>query len=151
MIENVVIKNLLIIILNYKRILKNIFYFLFYITLIICSGLLITLPIWYIATRFTKIYTVIVLLTILILITLVLIGNFKKWIILKQKPGNTTLKILMVPLKKIGIFILFSLGIYGIIISFSMGFLIFSIVITLCYFLFLGYYIFISKKKYESE
>jgi len=146
MIESVLIKKLLIIILNYKRILKNIFYFLFYITLIICSGLLITLPIWYIATRFSKIYTIIVLLAISILITLVLIGNFKKWVILKQKSGKTTFEILMIPLREIGIFILFSLGIYGIIVSFSLGFLIFSIVLTLCYFLFLGYYIFITKK-----
>lgn len=147
MIESVIIKNLLIILLNYKRILKNIFYFLFYITLIICSGLLITLPIWYIATRFSKIYTITILLTIALLITLVLIGNFKKWVILKQKTGNTPFKILMIPLRKIGIFILFSLGIYVIIILYSLGFLLFSIVLTLCYLLFLGYFIFISKKK----
>jgi len=141
------VTNFRIIMLNYQKILKNILYFLAYLVIIFSSSLIITLPIWYIATHFSTSYTIIVLLTVISIIILTIFKKSKKWFTKKQKSGINSIKIIMIPLKKISIFILFFIGFYGIIFAFSLDLFIVSFLLSLAYLLVLGHFIFISRGK----
>jgi len=145
------ITSLKIIITNYHKILKNISFLLFYLILIVTSGLIITLPIWYIATNYSNGYTYSVLLTLMLIVIFVLTGKLKNWITSQHKSGKTSTQIILIPVKKAIIFILFTLGFYGIFLSLSLDLILLSILIAAFYFIILGYFIFISRKLNGSE
>lgn len=144
-------KYLGIIILNYRQILIKALYFVIYLALVICSSLIITLPIWYAATHYSNTYTLIVIVSLLIIFGLTIVKNIKKWIFLKQKEGNSISNIILIPLRKSGIFILFIFGLYGIIFAYTRGLFFTAFLLTVCYLLILGYFIFISRKHNESH
>ena len=140
-----------IIILNYKNILKKIFYLFIYLTVVVFSSLIITLPLWYTATLYSNIYTTTVLISIIIILGIALLKNIKKWIVLKQEQGLSTKNIIFIPIKKTGIILLFVSGIYGILVTYIRSYLFLAIILTIIYLTLLGYYIFIFKKINESH
>ena len=139
-------EKLLIILGNYRRLLKNLLYFLIYIIIIACSSLIITLPLWYAATEHSKGYTVTVILLIAGLTCLSLIRQLKQWIITKKKSGMGLSKIILIPLKKITVLTFFILLLYGIVFLYSRDFLLIAVLLTALYILLLGYYAFIYRK-----
>jgi hypothetical protein len=134
-----------IIILNYKRIIKNILVFFLYILLVVSSSVIITLPIWYVATHYSRLYTVIIILGVIILVSLGFYKKIKGWIILKQEKNNSFKDLLKFFSKKTGIFFLFLTGLYAIIFLFSKGQVITGVLLTFILFLLLGYFIFVRK------
>lgn len=138
-----------IIIFNYKKIIKNLFYFIIYLFLVVFSSLIITVPLWYTATEYTTVYTATVLISILLILGITLSKSIKKWIILKQKDGKNIKNIILIPIKKTGIFLLFVIGLYGIIILYKISLTIIAIILTFIYLILLGYYIFVYTKLNE--
>lgn len=143
-------EELCIILRNYRRLLINLLYFLIYTILIAVSSLIITLPLWYVATKHSKGYTVTVILLIAGLTGLSLIRQLKQWIITKQKSGMSISKIILIPLKKIAFLTFFILLLYGLVFLYSQGLLLIAVLLTAIYILILGYYVFIYKKIKES-
>lgn len=143
-------EELCIILRNYRRLLINLLYFLIYTILIAVSSLIITLPLWYAATKHSKGYTVTVILLIVGLTGLSLIRQLKQWIITKQKSGMGISKIILIPLKKIAVLTFFIFLLYGIVFLYSQGLLLIAVILTAIYILILGYYVFIYRKIKES-
>ena len=142
--------NLKIIIYSYRKIVKNLLYFLIYMSLVIFSSLIITLPLWYAATKYSKFYTFTVLTSISAILIIVLINNLKKWIISKQKEGKSVKSIIMIPIKKTATFILFLSGLYAITLTYTSRLIYLAIILSIIYLLILGYFIFISRKHLET-
>ncbi len=145
------IKGLLVILSNYRRLLKNLLYFLIYTVLITGISLVITLPLWYAATEHSKGYTITVILLLIILTGIFLVRHLREWVVSKQKSGISLTAIILIPLRKIVVFTFFILCLYGIIFLFSRGLLLIAISLTAGYLLLLGYYIFIHSKNNESN
>ena len=139
-------KNVIDIILNYNQLLKKTLYFIIYLTLVIFSSLVITLPLWYIATKYSKVYTIAVIISVLIVLGFILSKKILKWINSKQKEGIKITQIILIPIKKTGIFILFLIGFYIIVLTYSIDFFIIAILLTISYLLIFGYFIFIIRK-----
>ncbi len=139
-------KNISTIILNYNQLIKKSLYFIIYLTLVLCSSLVITLPLWYIATKYSKVYTISVLISVLIVLVLTLFRKILKWVEFKQKEGIRIRKIILIPLKKAGTLITFIIGFYIIVLTYSMNFLLIAILLTISYLLILGYFVFILQK-----
>ena len=140
------IKGLIVILSNYQSLLKNYIYFLIYSALIIGSSLVITLPLWYAATEYSKGYTVIVILLIVLLTGMSLMRQLRHWVIAKQKLGMKLSEIILIPLKKIAVFSFFTIWLYGIIFIYSRGLFWVAVPLTVVYILVLGYFIFIYRK-----
>ncbi|MCK5200255.1 MAG: hypothetical protein KAR21_17985 [Spirochaetales bacterium] len=143
-------KSLLIILSSYHRLLKSFLYFLIYTAIIIGISLVITLPLWYAATKHSRGYTIIFILLLVMLTGLSLLKHLRQWIKTKQKSGISLSEIILIPLKKIAVFTFFILYLYGIVFIFSRGFLLIAVPLTASYILILGYFIFIYRKKNES-
>ena len=139
-------KNVISIILNYNQLLKKSLYFIIYLSLVIFSSLVITLPLWYIATKYSKVYTIAVIISVLIALGFILSTKILKWVDFKQKEGIKMTQIILIPLKKAGIFILFLIGFYIIVLTYSIDFFMIAVLLTISYLLILGYYIFILRK-----
>ena len=144
------IKGLLVILGNYQRLVKNFLYFLIFTVIITGISLVITLPLWYAATKHSKGYTITVILLLIILTGIYLVQHLRKWVVSKQKSGISLTGIILIPLRKIAVLTFFILFLYGIIFLFSRGLLLIAISLTAGYLLLLGYYIFIHSKKNES-
>ena len=139
-------KNIISIIHNYNQLLKKSLYFIIYLTLVIFSSLVITLPLWYIATKYSKVYTIAVIISVLIALGFILSTKILKWVDFKQKEGIKMTQIILIPLKKAGIFILFLIGFYIIVLTYSIDFFIIAVLLSITYLLILGYFIFILRK-----
>jgi len=87
----------------------------------------------------------------MLIVIFVLTGKLKNWITSQHKSGKTSTQIILIPVKKAIIFILFTLGFYGIFLSLSLDLILLSILIAAFYFIILGYFIFISRKLNGSE
>ncbi len=140
------LKGFLLILKNYQRLLKNLLYFLIYTLLITGSSLVITLPLWYAATKHSKAYTIIVILLLAASTGLLLIRQLKHWIINKQKSGMNLHQIILIPVKKISVFTFFIIWLYGIIFMYSRKLVFVAVPFTVVYILVLGYYVFIYRK-----
>lgn len=139
--------NLSIILLSYHQIIKKSIYIIISLILVVGSSLLITLPLWYLATEHSKIYTTAVIILFFLLIVASIVLSLKKWVISKKNEGLETSSIILIPVKKIITFILFAAVLYGIILVYTVGQMIAAILLTLSYLLILGYFIFISRKQ----
>ena len=139
-------EGILIILSNYQKVIKNLLYFLIYIIFIIGSSTVITLPLWYAATKHSKGYTIIVILVIVILTGLSIIRQLRQCAITKQKLGMGLSEIILIPFKKIAVFIFFTIWLYGIIFIYSRGLLLIAVPLTVIYIFTLGYFIFIYRK-----
>ncbi len=144
-------KNLSIIILNYNQIIKKSFYFIISMILVVGSSLIITLPLWYLATKHSKVYTITVIFLFLITFGFLIVLNFKKWIISKKEKDLNTSSIILIPVKKAFTFLLFAAGLYVIIIVYTLELLFAGVLLTAGYLITLGYFLFISKMKNESH
>lgn len=144
-------EKLLIILKNYRRLLKNLLYFLIYTILITGSSLIITLPLWYAATEHSKGYTATVILLIAVLTGLSLMKQLRNWIISKQKSGMILSKIILIPIKRIAVLSLFIVLLYGIVYIYSLGLLLIAVPLTAVYMLILGYYVFIYRKMNDKN
>ena len=145
------IKGLLVILGNYQRLVKNFLYFLIFTVIITGISLVITLPLWYAATKHSKGYTITVILLLIILTGIYLVQHLKKWVVSKQKSGISPTGIILIPLRKIAVFTFYILSLYGIIFIFSRGFLLIAISLSAAYLLMLGYYIFIHSKNNKNN
>ncbi len=144
-------EKLFIILRNYRRLLKNLLYFLIYTILIAGSSLIITLPLWYAATEHSKGYTLTVILLIAVLTGLSLMRQLRNWIISKQKSGMSLSKIILIPIKKIAVLTLFIILFYGIVYIYSQRLLLIAVPLTAIYMLILGYYVFIYRKMNDKN
>lgn len=146
------IKDGLFIILNsYSHLLKFSLYFLLYTFIITGSSLLITLPLWYTATKHSTGYTIIVILLMITLTGLSLMRRLRQWVIVKQQSGMKILEIILLPIKKAAVFIFFTMWLYGIIFIYSLGLFLIAVLISAVYIIVLGYYIFIYRKINEKN
>ncbi len=143
--------NVTTILLNYNQILKRTFYFIIYLALVLCISLLITLPLWYLATRHSKVYTSAVIFLFLIVFILTILKYFIKWVNSKQKDGYRLIKIILIPVKKAGVFVLFIISLYIITLSYSTGYLLLAVLLTIIYLFILGYFIFVLRKNTDSH
>ena len=144
-IENL-LKGFLLILRNYQRLLKNLLYFLAYTVLITGSSIVITLPLWYAATKYSKTYTITVILLIAALTGLLVFRQLKQWVMNKQKSGLNLHQIILIPIKKISVFTFSTILLYGIIFMYSRQLLFIAVPFTIIYILVLGYYVFIYRK-----
>lgn len=139
------------IVLNYNQIIKKSFYFFIYLALVLCSSLVITLPLWYMATQHRKVYTTAVIILFSILLVLTFFKYIIKWVDSKQKEGYKHIEIILIPVKKAVTFVLFLFSLYIITLTYSNGFLLIAIFLTISYLLILGYFIFILRKHTEPN
>jgi len=147
MIINKSIKGIQIVLDNYQKIIKKIVLVLTYVIVITGISYLITFPIWFIATKYSKTFSVLIIGVLSLLIIFTLVKKSHKWFVFKKGSGLSTLNILLIPVKNFTVFLIFLLFFYFIIILFSKKLIILSIILSLGYLLALGSYIFIFKKK----
>jgi len=147
MIINKSIKGIQIVLENYKKIIKNSILLLVYVITIACISFLITYPIWFIATKFSKTFSFLILFILSLLIIVTLVKKLHKWFYSKKELGLSTLNILITPVKNFTVFLIFLLFFYFIIIIFSKKLIVLSIILSLGYLFTLGLYLFVYKKK----
>jgi hypothetical protein len=148
------LKNILstvkIILYKYKIFLNKFLYFLISAIFIVTSSFIITLPVWYTATKYSKIYTVVSVSLILLFLIYKIARNLKNWTEGKLKEGLSKKNIIMIPVRKTTIFLVFTAVFYLITLIYFKGFIIFAALSLVLYLLVLGYFIFIFRKRNEK-
>ncbi len=146
MVINKSIKGIQTVLLNYQKLIQNSLLFLIYIISIIAVSFIITFPIWFAATKYSKTYSFLIIFVLLILLIVSFVKKLKKWFILKKSSGLSTVKIFLIPVKKLSVFLIFLILFYLILFLFSKSLLVLPIILSLAYLLALGSYIFIFRK-----
>jgi len=147
MIINKGIKGIKIVLMNYQKLVQKSILFLIYIMSIITISIIITFPIWFTATKYSKLYSLSIIFILLSFIIISFTKKLHKWIVSKKESGLSTVKIFLIPVKKIVLFLIFIFLFYLILFLFSKKLLLFPIILSLGYLFALGSYIFIYRKK----
>jgi len=147
MIINKSIKGIKIVLINYQKLIQKSVLFLIYIISIIAISVIITFPIWFTATKYSKLYSLLIIFILLLFIIISFTKKLQKWIVSKKESGLSIVKIFLIPVKKITVFLIFIFLFYFILFLFSKKLLLFPIILSLGYLLALGSYIFIYRKK----
>jgi len=147
MIINKSIKGIKIVLVNYQKLIQKSVLFLIYIISIIAISIIITFPIWFTATKYSSLYSLLIIFLLLFFIIFSFTKKLQKWIVEKKEAGLSTVKIFIIPIKKIAVFLIFILFFYLILFLFSKKLLLLPIILSIGYLLALGSYIFIYRKK----
>ncbi len=149
--ENSIIQRLFIILSNYRNILIALLYFIAFVLFITAVSTAITFPLWFAATNYSKTYSAVVILIVLLTIMVLSVRRMKKWIAKKKGSGISNTSIILIPVRKTAVFLVFFSVLYLIVLMFSQHIPLPAISLSIVYLLALGYYFFIIKKNANSR
>ncbi len=138
---------LIIIMKNYRKIVINFLYFLSFFLFISIISLVITFPLWFAATNYSKSYSVLVVSVIVLAAIFLGADRMKKWVNKKKKFGLTGRAIILIPVRKTAAAILFLSALYLIVFLFSRNLALPAILLSILYLLVFGYYFFIRNQQ----
>ncbi len=149
--QNSITQKLFVILSNYQNILVALLYFLVFFLFISAVSTAITFPLWFAATNYSKTYSTVVILIVFITVLMLSARRMKKWIAKKKELGMSTTSIILIPVRKVAVFLVFFSVLYLIVLMFSQHLPLPAITLSIVYLLALGYYFFIIKKDADSR